>query len=241
MFLGRIAATTLLILISPLLLLVALLIKLESKGPAIYSSKRVGQNYKIFDLLKFRTMLLDADKQTDVMKNLNQYSSPSFLADKSTDECPFCKILKRPCSPILHNDEGEICENLFILRKEKSAAFYKIKNDPRVTKLGRFLRMTSIDEIPQLINVIRGDMSIIGNRPLPLYEAEKLTSDSAIARFNSPAGLTGLWQVTKRGKADVSETERIELDKEYSRTFSFKTDLKILLKTIPALFQKENV
>jgi lipopolysaccharide/colanic/teichoic acid biosynthesis glycosyltransferase len=84
-------------------------------------------------------------------------------------------------------------------------------------------------------------MSIIGNRPLPLYEAEKLTYDDAIARFDSPAGLTGLWQVTKRGTAEVTEADRIELDKEYARTWSMKTDLKILVKTFPALFRKENV
>ena len=84
-------------------------------------------------------------------------------------------------------------------------------------------------------------MSLIGNRPLPLYEAEKLTTDYAIERFNSPAGLTGLWQVVQRGKNGVNELGRINLDIEYARTWSLKTDIKIFLKTFPALIQKENV
>ena len=124
---------------------------------------------------------------------------------------------------------------------EKSAAFIKIVNDPRTTRVGRFIRKTSLDELPQLFNILKGDMSLIGNRPLPLYEAEKLTSDNSIERFNAPSGLTGLWQVTKRGKAMVSETERIELDKQYAADWSLTTDLKIFLRTFPALMQNENV
>jgi lipopolysaccharide/colanic/teichoic acid biosynthesis glycosyltransferase len=228
-----------LILLAPLMLIVAAIIKLESKGPAVYRSKRVGQDYRIFDLLKFRTMAVNADRQLSLMKDLNQYSKPSN--SEIAEDCPFCKLLNRPCSPMLHFDNGNMCENKYLLQRENSAAFHKIKNDPRVTRFGKFLRMTSIDELPQLINVLKGEMSIIGNRPLPLYEAEKLTYDDAIARFNSPAGLTGLWQVTKRGTAEVSEAERIELDIKYAKTWSLKTDLMILLKTIPALFQKENV
>jgi lipopolysaccharide/colanic/teichoic acid biosynthesis glycosyltransferase len=84
-------------------------------------------------------------------------------------------------------------------------------------------------------------MSIVGNRPLPLYEAEKLTTDEFAERFNAPAGITGLWQVTKRGKSDMSELERISLDIDYAQKVSFKGDLKILLKTFPAMYQKENV
>jgi len=103
------------------------------------------------------------------------------------------------------------------------------------------LRNTSIDELPQLFNVLRGDMSIIGNRPLPLYEAEKLTSDQFAARFLAPAGITGLWQVSKRGKGGVSEDERKALDVDYARNYSVTSDLRILLMTIPALFQQENV
>ena len=235
-----IASLSALIILSPLLLVVAILIKRESKGPIIYRSKRVGQYYKIFDLIKFRTMAQDADKNLALMKKLNQYDSGTVKND-GADDCPFCEMAGHTCSPLLVSDQGTICENLFFLNKEKANAFYKIKDDPRVTPLGRFLRKTSIDELPQFINILRGDMSLIGNRPLPLYEAEKLTSDYAIERFNSPAGLTGLWQVVQRGKNGVNELGRINLDLEYSRTWSFKTDLGIVLKIFPALIQKENV
>jgi len=233
-------AFTALVLLSPLLLIVAALIKLESKGPAIYRSKRVGQHYKIFDLIKFRTMCEKADQNTELLKKLNQYES-EIKRIEEIDECPFCKMAGHTCSPLLVSDLGTICENFYFLKKEKINAFYKIKDDPRVTRLGKFLRKSSIDELPQLINILKGDMSLIGNRPLPLYEAEKLTTDYAIERFNSPAGLTGLWQVVQRGKNGVNELGRINLDIEYARTWSLKTDIKIFLKTFPALIQKENV
>jgi len=119
--------------------------------------------------------------------------------------------------------------------------FFKIKDDPRITKFGQFLRNTSLDEIPQLFNVLRGDMSLVGNRPLPLYEAEKLTKDQIAWRFLAPAGITGLWQITKRGKDNMSPDERIALDMEYAMKNSFWLDLRIMFKTIPALLQKEKV
>ena len=231
-----------LILLSPLLLFTIIAIRIESKGAVIYRSKRVGQNYKIFGLYKFRSMYSEADKQTELMKELNQYQNNDSIIDDS-DKCPFCKMLQRPCSPILVNDLDSICENFHMMKrdKSKSAAFYKLTMDPRVTRVGSLLRKTSIDELPQFFNILKGDMSLIGNRPLPLYEAEKLTTDYAIERFNAPSGLTGLWQVTKRGKGKVSEHERIELDITYAREYSLKTDFKILLKTFPALVQEENV
>jgi lipopolysaccharide/colanic/teichoic acid biosynthesis glycosyltransferase len=117
----------------------------------------------------------------------------------------------------------------------------KFKNDPRVTKLGEFLRKTSIDELPQLLNILKGDMSFVGNRPLPIYEAEQLTSDQWALRFMAPAGLTGLWQVRKRGKAEMSEEERKMLDNSYARNHSFIKDIILIFQTIPALTQKENV
>lgn len=230
-----------LLLLSPLLLIVAAAIRLESKGPVIYKSKRVGQHYMIFDLLKFRTMYVNADQQTDLMKKLNQYDQGTLDIMADATECPLCKSFGRPCSQLLHADNETICENFYRRKKGKSNAFIKIKNDPRVTPLGAFLRKTSIDELPQLINILRGDMSLIGNRPLPLYEAEKLTSDHAIERFNSPAGLTGLWQVVQRGTDEVSEEERIRLDKLYSRTWSLKRDIKIFFRTFSTIIQKENV
>lgn len=122
-----------------------------------------------------------------------------------------------------------------------NATFFKVQNDPRITKLGSFLRRTSIDELPQLLNVIKGDMSIVGNRPLPLYEAEQLTTNEWSMRFLGPAGLTGLWQISKRGKKEMSETERKELDNFYAKNYSLWLDVKIIFKTIPALIQKEKV
>jgi lipopolysaccharide/colanic/teichoic acid biosynthesis glycosyltransferase len=134
-------------------------------------------------------------------------------------------------------------ERLFLGRKraEDASAFFKIRNDPRVTRVGRVLRNTSIDELPQLFNILRGDMSLVGNRPLPLYEAERLTRDEAVARFGGPAGLTGLWQVTKRGTRDVSPQERIDLDVQYAGAWSFWRDLALVARTFPALLQSEDV
>ena len=121
------------------------------------------------------------------------------------------------------------------------SAFIKLKHDPRITRLGQFLRKSSIDELPQLYNVLIGDMSIVGNRPLPLYEAKMLTSNEWCRRFLGPAGITGLWQVTKRGKTEMSDQERRELDNYYIQHSSLWFDLKIIGSTIPALLQKEKV
>lgn len=126
-------------------------------------------------------------------------------------------------------------------QSEGKAIFKKINNDPRVTKVGKIIRKYSIDELPQLINILRGDMSLVGNRPLPLYEAEQLTNDEWSRRFLAPAGLTGLWQVSKRGRSDMSVEERIALDIEYAKNYSVWTDLKILFRTLTAFIQKEDV
>ena len=145
---------------------------------------------------------------------------------------------------ILISDDYLIPEQEYIAQKivEKKNSFVKFENDPRITKVGRFIRKYSIDELPQLINILKGDMSIVGNRPLPLYEAELLTSDEYIDRFMAPAGLTGLWQVEKRGDAGkMSAEERKLLDIQYAKTYSFGMDMKIILKTVTAFVQKENV
>lgn len=234
-----------LLVISPLLLLVALLIKIESKGPVFYISRRVGTGYSVFNFYKFRSMYTGAERQLKSLGAKNQYGAVSeeITPEDLNRQCPLCTELGRNCSPILYIEGKEICENeyLMIKRERTKATFIKIADDPRVTRIGRFIRKTSIDELPQLINVLKGDMSIVGNRPLPLYEAELLTSDEWGERFLGPAGITGLWQVYKRGRKEMSDEERKQLDNQYARNNSFLGDLKIIFMTIPALFQKENV
>lgn len=239
-----------LLLTSPIYAIIALLIRLESKGPIFYISKRVGSGFQLFDFYKFRTMVPDADKKLKSLSHLNQYANPTgapiepVVAKNEFLFCKECKAVNIACENLLYDDTGmQVCEKLFLQsKKDAKDTFFKISNDPRITKLGKFLRNSSLDEIPQLFNVFKGDMSIVGNRPLPLYEAEKLTNDMFTQRFLAPAGLTGLWQVTKRGKGGpMSEEERIGLDNLYANHYSLLFDVKIICKTIPALFQKENV
>ncbi len=230
-----------LLLLSPLLAIVAILIKLDSKGPVVYKSRRVGAGYKIFEIYKFRTMRTDADSMIKNMGSLNMYTKEN-TEKKIEGLCDDCKALGA-CQQQLYLDGEVTCEKKYLTQKKEKVAFMKFQNDPRITKFGGFLRNSSIDELPQLFNIFMGDMSLIGNRPLPLYEAEKLTTDKYIERFAGPGGLTGLWQVTKRGKGkkEMTEEERIELDIEYARNFSFKYDMKIFFMTFPALLQSENV
>lgn len=229
------------IVLSPVFLLTAIAIKLESKGPVWYTSKRVGSNYTIFNFLKFRSMYVDADKRLKEFERLNQYN------DEDTEETP-----RFHSSPTIASEEDVmlISDDFIISEKEHNTqrtiqqknAFVKLENDPRITRVGRFIRKYSIDELPQLINILRGDMSVVGNRPLPLYEAELLTDDESIDRFIAPAGLTGLWQVEKRGDSGkLSADERKQLDITYGRTYSFALDMKIIFKTLTAFVQKENV
>lgn len=193
------AASFGLILTAPVWLLIAAAIKLESKGPVFYKSKRAGAGYKVFDFIKFRSMYSDAERRLNELKNRNQYAGNS------------------------------------------EAVFIKLSEDPRVTRVGKFIRKYSLDELPQLLNILRGDMSLVGNRPLPLYEAEQLVREEWCARFLAPAGLTGLWQVTKRGKSEMSSEERIALDIEYSKQYNVLGDMIIIFKTFSAFIQHENV
>ena len=246
-------AISALIVLSPILLLIVLAIRLESKGKVYYISKRVGR--EPFDFYKLRSMRVGADKELNKLaKDKNQYASASAQSEIDFSKpCPVCANLTdaKSCSPILHIGPHKICDYWYNTQKREVAktksAFIKIADDPRITKVGKFIRNTSIDELPQLINVIKGDMSIVGNRPLPVYEAELLTRGLMSKRFLAPAGITGLWQVELRGKGGVmSEEERMRLDNEYADHFignrySFWYDLKLILRTVPALFQKDTV
>lgn len=187
------------LIISPLFLLIALLIKLDSSGPVFYNSYRAGRGYRIFKFYKFRTMKVGADRMVTSLSHMNQY----------------------------HGKEAPV--------------FFKVNNDPRVTGIGAFLRNTSLDELPQLFNVLKGDMSLVGNRPLPLYEASSLTTNEWAERFVAPAGITGLWQVRKRGQADMSVEDRINLDIDYAKKCNMMMDLKIILQTPRVLIQDSNV
>ncbi|NJO01730.1 MAG: sugar transferase [Bacteroidia bacterium] len=229
----------------PLFLLISLLIKLDSRGPVFYVSPRVGSGYRVFNLYKFRTMRVNADRLIDQMKHLNMYQTGQAgeAGESSLTGCPRCEELGHYCSPLLYHDKKLICEYTFKLgiQSENARVFVKFKNDPRITRLGRFLRQSSLDEIPQLINVVWGDMSLVGNRPLPLYEAEKLTTDDAMQRFLAPAALRGCGRLPSGARPIISPEERIALDNEYACKWSFWMDIKIILKTFPALLQQENV
>lgn len=199
-FLDIILAAAIILLLLPLFLLIALAIKIESKGPVIYTSYRAGRGFKVFRFFKFRTMEVNADKKMEALIERNQYRI-----------------------------------------NESGPKFFKITNDPRITRVGRFLRNSSLDELPQLFNVLKGDMSLVGNRPLPIYEASTLTTNEFVERFMAPAGMTGLWQVKKRGKPNMSTEERINLDISYARKSNMLFDFWIMANTPKALFQKSNV
>ena len=248
------------IILSPIFILTAIAIKLESKGPVLFKSKRVGTNYTIFDFLKFRSMYTDAeDRLKDLSKSSNQYAEKEEEEDDhKTITAPLGEEAEQDMlnmgmesgmmisdeEIMLIGDDFVVAESDFNKQKEEenNNAFVKIENDPRITKVGKFIRKYSIDELPQLFNILKGDMSIVGNRPLPLYEAEKLTADTSIDRFMAPAGLTGLWQVEERGKGgNMSAEERKQLDITYGQTYNFMLDMKIIFRTLFTFIQKENV
>lgn len=238
-----------LVVLAPVFIIVALLIRLESKGPVFYYALRVGRGYHIFHFYKFRSMYFDSDKKLKDLKHLNQYTISKRKKAVNDEEisyeflCEDCKAAGTHCQFPIYSDTIHLCEKEYMEQKKHSreSTFIKIKDDPRMTKVGKFIRRTSIDELPQLVNVLIGDMSIVGNRPLPLYEAEKLTTDKYALRFMAPAGITGLWQVEKRGNGKMSENDRLLLDNIYAKNNSFFNDILLILRTIPALFQKENV
>lgn len=180
---------SLLILLSPLFLIVALIIKWNSPGPVFFVQKRLGLNKRIFNLYKFRTMVENAEQMQKELEELNEADGPVF----------------------------------------------KIKNDPRITREGRFLRVTSIDELPQLLNVLKGDMSLVGPRPLPIRDYKGFGQRWFNRRFSVRPGITCIWQID--GRSDVSFEKWIQLDLHYIDTWSLPLDFQILLRTIPAVLK----
>lgn len=180
-----------LIILCPFFLIIIIAIKLDSKGPAIFTQDRIGLNGKLFKFYKFRSMVIDADKVLFEM------------LEKDT------KIAKE-------------------YHKNK-----KLKNDPRITRVGKFIRNFSIDELPQLLNVLKGDMSLIGNRPYLPRELEDMGDYYKEIVISKP-GLTGLWQVS--GRSDITFKERLKIESEYSKKMSLKLDIKIFFKTFKAVF-----
>mgnify|MGYP001661060609 FL=1 len=183
-----------LIVLAPIMLFICLLIKIDSKGPAILVQERIGENGKIFKMYKYRSMVVGADKLLD-------------------------KYLKE-------NEEA---------RKEYKK-YKKLQNDPRVTKIGKIIRKTSIDELPQLINVFIGNMSLVGPRPyLPREKEDMKNLYNDIVK--SKPGITGIWQVS--GRNDISFDQRLEMDYTYNSDKSTMYDIKILLKTFKKVLEKE--
>jgi exopolysaccharide biosynthesis polyprenyl glycosylphosphotransferase len=181
-----------LVLLSPVLVLTAILVKLTAPGPIFFVQKRLGRNKRMFHIYKFRTMVVDAEKRLKEIEHQNEVSGPVF----------------------------------------------KIKNDPRITPLGRFLRKTSIDELPQLFNVVKGDMSLVGPRPLQVRDYELFDTfceDWQRRRFSVRPGITCLWQI--KGRSSIPFEKWMELDLQYIRTWSLWLDLEILAKTVPAVLK----
>lgn len=186
-------AGTALVALFPLLILVAIVIKLDSKGPVFFIQKRVGYNRRLFSLIKFRTMVVNAEARLKEIEHLNEKQGPIF----------------------------------------------KIRNDPRLTRVGRWLRKTSVDEFPQFINVVLGDMSLVGPRPLSLRDAVGLEEAWQKRRFSVKPGITGLWQVS--GRSNLSFEQWMRLDVEYIDQWSLTLDCQILLRTVPAVITGNGV
>lgn len=174
------------ILLLPVLIITAILIKVESKGPVLFTQERNGYKGRIFKMYKFRSMVPNAEQ---LLKSLES-------------------------------------------RNEASGHMFKIKNDPRVTRIGKIIRKTSIDELPQLFNVLKGDMSIVGPRPPIVKEVVKYDAWHTL-RLSVKPGLTGLWQIS--GRSNVGFEEMARLDLKYIRERNFWNDIRIILKTIPVL------
>ena len=180
-----------LVLLAPLVAVVAIWIKLDSKGPVFFRQLRMGYGDRTFEILKFRTMTVDADERKHEYADLNKHN----------------------CA------EGD-------------PRMFKIPDDPRITRVGAWLRRLSIDELPQLVNVLKGEMSLVGPRPLILEEDQHVV-DWRRNRLNLKPGITGLWQVL--GRDDIPFEEMVRLDYVYVTTWSLLNDLKLILRTLPAV------
>ncbi|NOZ61332.1 MAG: sugar transferase [Calditrichaeota bacterium] len=193
------AALLLLIILAPVFATIALVIKLTSEGPVIFTQKRVGFNGKLFKFYKFRTMYNNNDEHIHKKYIQNLISGKYDSINNGSNDDPL----------------------------------FKLKNDPRITAIGRFLRKTSLDELPQLWNVLKGEMSLIGPRPPIPYEVEAYEPWHLRRVQEVKPGITGLWQVSGRNK--LTFDDQVRLDIKYVKSWSFFLDLKILLKTIPVL------
>lgn len=226
-----------LILFSPLFLLIAILIKLETKGPVFSHSLRVGSNYRIFKMLSFRTMKLTGENRIG-----NSHSSNSSHVSNSTQEigkCDDCRSNNTVCQFPVYAGNVTCCEKKFMY-KEKLIEGTSNKGyvpEIRLSIVGSILRATRLSHLPQLLNVFRGEMSVVGNMPLPISEAEKLTTDRYVLRFMAPAGMTGLWQIERRKKKYGDQPGRLVLDNRYARNQNFHSDIILLFKTFPVLFR----
>ena len=185
-------------------------------------------------------MYVDAeDRLKDLSKDHNQYADNEEENEHKTITAPLGDEAEQDMLDMGMESEMMISDEEIMLIGDD---FVVAESDFNKKKVGKFIRKYSIDELPQLFNILKGDMSIVGNRPLPLYEAEKLTADASIDRFMAPAGLTGLWQVEERGKGgNMSAEERKQLDITYGQTYNFMLDMKIIFRTLFAFVQKDNV
>jgi exopolysaccharide biosynthesis polyprenyl glycosylphosphotransferase len=181
----------LIFLLSPIYLLIAILIKLDSPGPAFFRQKRIGLNSKEFKIWKFRTMVVNAEKLQKDLEAKNEV---------------------------------------------KDGVLFKVKDDPRITQIGKFLRAYSLDELPQIFNVLVGEMSLVGPRPLPVRDVEKFKTNHFIRQEVLP-GITGLWQVSGRSNIDNFE-DAVKLDLDYIQNWSIGLDFQILLQTVKVVLQK---
>lgn len=225
----------LLIVLSPLMALISLCIVLESKGPAIYKSTRIGQNFRKIQFYKFRSMRQASEDELENLKNRNTYIE-TYVYPESVH------LPARLKEVHLYSDGYKVSEYnyLYETKKELNSCFIKVEKDPRITRLGKILRKTSLDELPQLINILKGDMSFVGNRPLSIAEAELLTTDAYGKRFACSAGMTGLWQIQK-DKENMTPEERRNFDIEYAGKESLMFDIRIILATVKKVVSRTNV